>query len=42
MDFTGIQTGGWEFVQAAYGISFVVFAAYLSFLFRRAIAENAL
>ncbi len=42
MPLTGIQEGGWEFVQAAYTISFVVISAYCFSLLRRAISEGAL
>ena len=38
----GVQTGGWEFVQAAYAVSVVVLSGYLFSLFRRAITEGAL
>ena len=42
MPLTGIQEGGWEFVQAAYTVSAVVLIAYVASLFRRAISERAL
>lgn len=33
---TGVMTGGWEFVIAAYVISAVVYGGYIISVFRRA------
>lgn len=37
---TGIVVGGWEFVWAAYGITFVALAAYTASVFVRLRSEE--